>query len=173
MDLLVIRHAIAQTRERFAHTGQPDELRPLTAAGRSKMQRGARGIVAVAPRLARMATSPLVRASETAAIVAEAYRGMRVEEADVLAPDVPLEGTLAWLDECRLAVRDGVGPIAIVGHEPHLGRLASWLLTGSEGGWIPLKKGGACLVAFDGELQPGAATLRWLLTPWQLRRLGR
>ena len=62
MDLLVIRHAIAEDREVFAGTGKDDSLRPLTDRGRERMQEGARGLVRLVDRLDVLATSPLTRA---------------------------------------------------------------------------------------------------------------
>ncbi|HEX4469200.1 MAG TPA: phosphoglycerate mutase family protein, partial [Gemmatimonadaceae bacterium] len=72
MDLLVIRHAIAEDKERFAASGRNDDLRPLTEEGRSKMRRAAQGLRTVVGRIAHLASSPLVRARETAEIVAPA-----------------------------------------------------------------------------------------------------
>jgi phosphohistidine phosphatase SixA len=59
-----------------------------------------------------------------------------------------------------------------VGHDPHLALLITWLLTGVENETIPLKKGGAALLEFEGKPAAGQATLQWLLTPSQLRALG-
>jgi len=42
MQLLVIRHALAQSREEFA--GEDDALRPLTKDGLRQMRRGAKGL---------------------------------------------------------------------------------------------------------------------------------
>jgi hypothetical protein len=44
-------------------------------------------------------------------------------------------------------------------------------LTGGERRILALRKGGACLLEFDGEPAPGTATLLWALTPAQLRAL--
>ena len=60
--------------------------------------------------------------------------------------------------------------MAIVGHEPHLGRRATWLLTGVLQS-IPLRKGGACLIKFARRPAKGENVLRWALTPSLLRRL--
>ena len=75
---------------------------------------------------------------------------------------------LDWLRE-----QDGSGVIAIVGHEPWLGELVSWLLSNQGHGFVELKKGAACLLAFPGRVAPGAALLRWALPPRALRELGR
>ena len=171
MQLLVIRHAIAAEREQFERTGQPDELRPLTADGAAKMKRAAKGLRAVIDRLELIATSPLTRAAQTARIVADAYRIRRVDEESAFAPDVAPEAALAWVAELhRVYRREQI--VAMVGHEPHLSSFVSLMLAGrSEPAVVELKKGGACLLALDAPPRPGSAVLHWLSTPRQLRSL--
>lgn len=172
MKLLVIRHAIAEDKEAFAASGRSDDLRPLTQAGRAKMRRGAQGLRAICPRVAILASSPLVRARETAEIVAPAFDIARVELVDGLRPERPFDELVAWLRR-RVAPNDhGADPtIAVVGHEPHLSGLVTWLMTSGKDSRIELKKGGACLLHFEGAPAAGEALLRWSLTPSQLRRL--
>ncbi len=164
MDLVVVRHAVALRRTEFASTGQPDEARPLTEAGRCDMVKVARGIVAFAPRLDVLASSPLVRARETAAVVSAAYGEIGVVEIDALRPASPYEDMEEWL---HLQALDAV--VAVVGHEPHLSGLVSWLLAELDVPVVSLKKGSACLVRFPDEAVAGEGVLRWLLEPSQLR----
>jgi phosphohistidine phosphatase SixA len=63
--------------------------------------------------------------------------------------------------------------IALVGHEPSLGALVSLATTGTASDGTPLKKGGVACLRFAGTPRPKGATLAWLLTPKQLRRLGK
>ena len=167
MDLLIIRHAPAEDREVFARTGRPDGERPLTEDGRRKMALAARGLAAVVPKLDVLATSPLVRALETAEIVARGYKGVTPEAAKPLASGGPRSELLAWLRK-----RGRANVVAIVGHAPDLDEHAAWLLTGDPEPLFQLKKGGACLLRFSTAPDPGTATLRWLLTPALLRALG-
>ena len=74
MYLLVIRHGAAMEKEEFARTGRSDDERPLTPAGKKEMARVARRLRGLIPKLDALTPSPLVRARETAAIVARAYR---------------------------------------------------------------------------------------------------
>src|SRR5687768_9494137 len=136
VPLLVVRHAIAEEREEFARTGQEDSLRPLTAEGRKKMRRGADGLRTVVPAIDVLATSPLVRAVQTAEIVAEAYGGLEMVTVQELSPDSELPAFLRWL-----GTQASGRMVAIVGHEPHLSGLTSWLLTGRNRSFISLKKG--------------------------------
>jgi phosphohistidine phosphatase SixA len=63
--------------------------------------------------------------------------------------------------------------VLVVGHEPGLSRLASLLLTGSiDGLGMNLKKGGLIAIEMRGTLPHAQATLRWMLTPRQLRFAG-
>ena len=93
-----------------------------------------------------------------------------LETAEALRPDQAFGEFLAWL---RTRVEnENDDALAIVGHEPHLGGLVTWLMTGVEESRLDLKKGGACLLAFDGAPCEARAALLWLVTPSQLRRLG-
>ena len=168
MELLVIRHGVAEEREDFAATGQDDPLRPLTKEGRRKMERGARALRRVLPALNVIATSPYTRATQTANIVAAAYDDVAVEQVDALTPESRPQDFVAWL-----RTREPGERVAAVGHEPHLGALVYWLLTGETvEGRIAMKKGGACLLELDPRPRAGKATLVWSLTPSIMRRLG-
>jgi phosphohistidine phosphatase len=169
VDLLVIRHAIAEDREVFAGTGADDSLRPLTDRGRERMEEGARGLCRVVKRLDVLGTSPLTRAVQTAEILSGAYGGIQPEVVQALSPDVAFHPLVDWLRS--VAQHETV---AIVGHEPHLSEFVTLLLVGREGPHLlDLKKGAACLVALNGQVTPGRGRLKWFLTPTQLRKLGR
>ena len=167
MELLVIRHGVAEEREEFAATGKDDSLRPLTKEGRWKMERGAKALRHALPSLNVIATSPYTRAAQTAKIVAAAYDDVGVERLDALTPEGRPQAFLTWLRG-----RESDDRVAAVGHEPHLGSLVYWLLTGEAvEGRIAMKKGGACLLELDPKSRAGKATLIWSLTPSLLRRL--
>ncbi len=168
MKLLVIRHGPAGDGERWAaETGQPDELRPLTGAGRKKTRAAAKGLEREVGTLGVLATSPLVRAAETAVVVAEVFGGPHPEVLDALRPERRPDELLEWL-----RTLDDGATAAVVGHEPHLGFLLGWLLTGENDAFIELKKGGAALLEFDDPPAGGNALLRWTMAPRHLRALG-
>lgn len=168
MELLVIRHAIAEDRRAWIAEGRDDAERPLTREGRRRMRRAARGLRRIVPELPLLACSPLMRARETAMIVNAAYDGTPAgEETPVLLPGAPLTDFLPWL-----ATRREHGLVGVVGHDLHLSSLVSWLLTGRARPLLELRKGAACLLSFEHRIGSGAACLRWLLQPSQLRRLG-
>ena len=169
MELLVIRHGVAEDKESFAETGRDDSLRPLTKEGRWKMEHNAKALRSLLPSLDVIATSPFTRAQQTAQVVGDAYRRAKVEELDALTPTGTTRAFLTWLRK-----RDADDRVAIVGHEPHLSTLVSWLVTGeATEGRFELKKGGACLLQFDAAPRAGTATLIWSLTPAILRRITR
>lgn len=161
----MIRHAIAEPGG--GPEGVPDALRPLSARGRVKMRRAARGLERLVPELDGLATSPLVRARQTAEILAEDLEGFPSPAVlEALAPDGRWEDLVAWLGGQEPGAR-----VAWVGHEPSLSTAASRLLSGLDRSFLRFKKGAAALLAFDAAPAPGAARLLWLATPGQLRRL--
>ena len=166
MQVLVIRHAIAEDREEFKRTGESDDLRPLTPKGRQKMKAGARALRRVVPKIDLLAVSPLVRATQTADILREAYRSLEATPVRHLKPDGSVQSLLKWIQK-----RKGEATVALVGHEPQLGLFTSWLLTGLQKSFFEFKKGGACLLELDSTMRPGRAKLLWSLSPSQLRAL--
>jgi phosphohistidine phosphatase len=168
MDLLIVRHAIAEERDVFARTGAKDEERPLTAAGRRKFEKGVRGLRTLVESIDVLATSSLVRAVQTGELLEEAYGIARPTRLPELDPDADPSSLLRWLGRQRRR-----SLVAIVGHEPHLSGVVEVLLTGRRSEFVDLEKGGACLLSLGDAPRAGSAELRWLLTAKQLRRLGR
>jgi phosphohistidine phosphatase len=165
VKLLLIRHAIAEEREDFALTGEPDEKRPLTETGRKKMKRAAQGLSNVAEKIDLIASSPLTRAMQTADILSKYFPDVPTTVIGALEPMQKYEVFLEWLQ--RL---EEVETVAAIGHEPHLSGLAAWLMTGNEKPLFEFKKGGAALLELT-TIESGAAQLRWLVTPSQLRAI--
>jgi phosphohistidine phosphatase len=165
MELLIVRHGPAGEREAWRARGRPDTERPLTKEGKRRARAAARGLSGVLDKVDLVATSPWTRAAQTADLVAEAF-GAKLEEFPELIPDRRFEDLLARLKTLRAR------RVALVGHEPHLSRFASWLLNGSDHSVLRLKKSQALLLDAK-TLAPGAAELVWSLPPRQLRALSR
>ena len=140
----------------------------LEERAKGKMKEAAAGLRRVVGTLDMLAASSLVRAQQTAEIVAERYGDMPVETVKALSPDSEPRELLGWLRQ-----RGAADVVAIVGHEPHLGILVTWLMTGQVTSRVTLRKGGACLLDFSAHVASDAGTLQWALTPSQLRRIGR
>ncbi len=150
MYLYLVRHGDAATKEH-------DATRSLTEMGRAESERiagwMARTLVCRAPHFYH---SGKARAEQTATIIAAHFRGATVEASHDLAPDAEPD---LWAKRLAKAAHD----IVLVGHFPHLIRLASLLITGqADLQVIALEKAGvACLVRDDNR----AWSLRWLVQP--------
>ena len=164
MDLLIIRHAIAEERS----ADQPDPARALTKQGRRKFRKVVRGLDTLGLELGTVLHSPWLRAAETAALLRPLIAG------DIAAALVATDALCATPGPALadlIATRDGTLPVAVVGHEPWLGELVALLVTGdaADGEQFPLKKGGA--VWLTGTPRVGAMALRAALPPSVLRAL--
>ena len=120
--LVIVRHAEAAS-------GEPDELRPLTAAGRDTArvlgQRLAdEGLVPDA-----VLTSPLLRARETAQELARPA-GLEAEPDERLAPG-------ATAETVRAAAEERGETVIVVGHQPGCSRVAAALGGGEEPAFPP------------------------------------
>ena len=166
MRVLIIRHALAGSREEFARSGKPDAERPVTADGKKKMRRATLGLRILEPEIDRLVTSPYRRAAQTARIVARAYDGIEPVVLEHLVPDVEPSVVARWLRAQR-----GVATLALVGHEPQLSALATYLLTKNSEPILELEKGAACAIDLPAAGRNGS--LVWLLTAKQLRSLGK
>lgn len=168
MDFYIVRHGPAEER---GEAWPDDRKRPLTSDGKDKTSEAARGLRALGVSPDMIFTSPLVRARQTAEIVAkELDLASRVRETDHLEP-----GALAYPLLVEMAEAAPLaGAVMVVGHEPDLGYLVSRLLTG-DGNAVqaPLKKAGVVKIELDALPPRGRGVLAWMLAPGQLRRLAR
>ncbi len=166
MKLLLIRHAIAEDAEAFITAGGADAQRPLTEVGRKKMRKGANRLRSQLQKIDLLACSPLVRARETADIIARAFGDLPIIERPELDYRYPPEAVLDWLTQGPAS-----GVVVAVGHEPQLGLLTGLLLADVTRPLIAFRKGGAALIEFDGRPVAGEGFLQWALTAGQLRSL--
>jgi phosphohistidine phosphatase len=122
MQLYLVRHAEAAG-------GEPDELRPLTPAGREQARSLGERLRESGVRPDAILTSPLLRARETAALLAREL-GVEAVPDDRLAPG-------ATADQITSAV-DGRGEtVVVVGHQPDCSRIAGALTGGPEPDFPP------------------------------------
>lgn len=163
MKLVLIRHARAEERALLRR----DRTRALTTDGRRRMRKAACGLYALLPEISQIATSPFLRARQTAEIVAAQYDGLKAVPLPELVPGEPARTLLAWL---QTQPEDAV--LALVGHEPDLGQLAGLLLCGKASGCIKFKKGAVALIEFPAAPTTGSGTLAWLLTSAHLADIG-
>lgn len=153
MKLCLVRHGEAVERTPLLN----DSWRYLTSAGRASFRNMSvkAGKQGLAPDC--ILTSPLVRAVQTAEILAQVlmYHGA-VEVAEELSPGFDLAGFRKIID-CRGECRE----LVLVGHEPDLGILAGQLL--GTGRTVPLKKGAVLSLKLDSKSGVALARFRWLI----------
>lgn len=163
MKLYLIRHAIAEDSAEY----EDDSLRPLTEKGREKMKRIAAALkdLGAAPDL--IVSSPYVRASQTAAILAKELKYKEeLAYSDSLVPMGEPDDMIGEINE-----KYTVDELMLVGHEPSLSALAGVLLAGRADIAIDLKKGGVCCLSVDDLRYDRKAILEWLITPKIATRL--
>ncbi len=166
-ELLVVRHAIALDRLQSAEQGVEDFNRPLTAQGESKMTQAVLGLMRLQSGIDNLVSSPLLRARQTAAILHSQYPNSREQTLQKLSPEYSVKALIT-------ALRKLEGErVAVVGHEPQLSMLIAALLCGDQYAPIVLKKGGVAKLLFSDGPAPGKGELQWLVTPKQLRLMGK
>ena len=121
MKVYLVRHAEAAP-------GEPDELRPLTAAGRIQARELARRLATGGVRIDALLTSPLLRARETAEQLSREL-GVALEPDERVAPG-------ATVESMKDAVRGRGAAVLVVGHQPDCGRIAA-AVTGTEPERVP------------------------------------
>ncbi|MBV9169763.1 MAG: histidine phosphatase family protein [Chloroflexi bacterium] len=166
MDLYIVRHAIAFDPD---PTHWPDDRdRPLTDDGKKRFRAAAQGLGALlgSKAVQTLLSSPWVRAWQTAEILeheagwpapvrCEALEGGR-SPAEVLKALQPYPTSKA---------------VGLVGHEPSLHELASYLLTADTTHLqMELRKGAVALIELP-EVRPGTGRIRMLLQPKVLRAI--
>jgi phosphohistidine phosphatase len=119
MRLFLVRHAEAAP-------GEPDELRPLTPAGRLVARDLGERLASEHPDA--VVSSPLLRARETAEQIARAAR-LTPEADERLAPG-------ATADDLQAAVADRGETVVAVGHQPDCSAIVL-ALTGRERDFAP------------------------------------
>jgi phosphohistidine phosphatase len=168
MDLYVIRHAIAHPLGR--KNDFTDEKRALTSEGRERMSEAARGLKRLGVEFDLILTSPLVRAVETAEIIADALGLSKneVEQTNHLAPSGSADELFTDIKH-----RTGIESIALVGHQPDLGILVSKIVQGNGALSVQLKKGSVCCINVMETVPTFRGELLWLLPPKHLRLLAK
>jgi phosphohistidine phosphatase len=151
MKLYLVRHA--EAIERSGTT--PDANRYLTPKGRSAFRKIARRVRKAGIAPAVILTSPLLRAVQTAEILAERLK----HDGPVVAANALSHGFDLRALRSLLAKAGNPTEAAFVGHEPDLGDLAATLL--ALPGGFPLRKGAVLALEVDVGAPKGAAKFLW------------
>ena len=161
-QLYLIRHGVAEDR---GDAWPDDAKRPLTDDGASALRKSARGLVRLGVAFDVVLTSPLVRARQTADVVAAAFNTRPpIVVIESLSPGGSFQAVLNDLENHARRAR-----IALVGHEPNIGELAGRLIGSRRG--LEFKKGAVCRIDVESLPPAGPGTLKWFLTPKILREL--
>ena len=118
MDLILWRHAEAEP-------GEPDLGRRLTPKGVQHAERMAEWLDRHLPATARVLSSPADRAQQTTLALKRKYRV--VQDLAPGATPVAVLAAAGWPDARE--------PVLVVGHQPTLGEVAAFLLSGEEAAW--------------------------------------
>lgn len=161
--MYLVRHAVAAER---GPEWPDDAKRPLTEYGMSRFKGAVAGLTWLDVAIDEIFTSPLLRAKQTADLLAAGIEGKpAVKTLDVLAPGHAPAAVMAQLGKAAKQRR-----LALVGHEPDLGELAAYMLGATRA--LSFKKGGVCRVDLDGFTSKLAGSLVWFITQKMLRKLG-
>ncbi len=164
MNLYLLRHGLTVKRGTLGYAD--DASRPLTPKGKRQLHAVTNAIRAMKLDFAVILSSPLVRARQTAEIVAaELKLKKHLAFADELSPD----GSTKKLVEKILRLKPAAESLLLVGHEPDLSELVSLLTSGKTGAGFAFKKAGLAKLEIE-KLRAGqCATAVWLLTPAQMK----
>lgn len=129
--------------------------RPLTGEGHERMTRAAKTLAALHLEIDAIVTSPLVRAKQTATIVAK-----KLKLADRLSEDTRLAGGFGMSALAEILSEHAAdAAIMLVGHEPAMSRITGELIGGAN---VEFKPGSlACVDIPEPERLRG--TLLWLV----------
>ncbi|MBV9578073.1 MAG: phosphohistidine phosphatase SixA [Chloroflexi bacterium] len=164
MDLYLVRHGIAYDAD--ARRWPDDRDRPLTAEGEKRFRRAARGLAELVSPVDVVLSSPYSRAWRTAELLAAESRWPAPTVCTALEAGAPVPGMLQAVQPYARA-----SAVALVGHEPSMHELVSYLLTGdTRQVHVEFRKGGVARLEIGEGLQPGSGLLVWLLGPKVLRR---
>lgn len=164
-EFYIMRHGVAVSRGSAGFSD--DSKRPLTPDGKSKMKQIANGLRRLGFTPDWVVTSSLVRAVETAEIVAESVGSkVAMDFCDALSPGGSAEALVSFL-----AKHPGRRRVLVVGHEPDLSELAARLIGAGRHANLAFKKGGCCLIRFSEFPPKSPGQLVWWLTPRLLRKI--
>ena len=152
MKIHLVRHGPAGDPDAWEG---PDDSRPLTAKGRRKFRETARAFAKLGERIDLLCTSPLVRAVQTAEILAEALLLEEVAVLEELRPEVPVQTLLERVSALQAK------HVALVGHDPQMTGVAA-ALGGVDPARIDFPKGAIVRIDADAPAA-GKAQPRWWL----------
>jgi phosphohistidine phosphatase len=158
MQILLLRHGDA--------LDHPDDyIRPLTPAGKAQATLAGNLLHLLGLVPGKIFVSPLLRAQETAGIVADL---LGVTDITITEHLTPMSDHRQLFD---LFAHFRGERFLLVGHEPHLSAMISLLTTGSRAARVEMRKGSLAFCETADPAGPGNGVLRFLLPPEMSGRL--
>jgi phosphohistidine phosphatase len=153
MQLYLMQHGKAESSDTASE-------KVLSEEGRAEVERMAAFLARTAPtKRGQILHSGRARARQTAEILAEIDPNLTVKQAPDLAP---MDDPAIWAERAA-GLQEAV---ALVGHMPHLSRLASLLLCGdADETVVSFVNGGMVCLERSTE---GVWAVRWSIVPWLL-----
>ncbi len=147
MDLILWRHAEAED-------GIPDTARKLTSKGEKQAQKTAKWLKERIESPVRMIVSPAVRTQQTALALTDKFE---------------TSGEVGLSTSVKRVLRaagcpNAEGTVIVVGHQPTLGQVTAFLLTGEEAEW-DVKKGAVWWFEVTNNSGKPYASLRAVIAP--------
>lgn len=164
MQLFIVRHGHAVDMQSSGLSSDSDRV--LSEKGLVRTRQAARGFAVLQTPVARIVSSPLIRARQTADIFADelGYKGRMIIRDD-LEPGADPSTLFPWLR----SLSDK--PTMLVGHMPNVAVLAGLFVCGSDVTDLRFQKTSLCSLSVDSSLLPGTACVDSFLPPAVLRRL--
>jgi phosphohistidine phosphatase len=156
MKLYILRHgdAVEHGDSRYK-----ENERPLTPKGIQRTKQLAHVLREMEISFDTILSSPLIRARQTAEIIARGQSSEKVELTDHLTPAGSMEKLVERINVLRPE------SVLLAGHEPYLSGFISLLTIGAPNLPIKMKKGALCRLEVDSLSCGKCATLEWLLQP--------
>lgn len=158
MQILLLRHGDALDHH-------DDYIRPLTPLGKDQATAAGNVLHVLGIIPGKIFVSPLLRAQETARIVADLLGITDLTTTEYLTPTSDHRQLFDVLGHLRSE------RILLVGHEPHLSVMISLMTTGSRASRVEMRKGCLAFCETSDPAGPGTGVLRFLLPPETSARL--
>ena len=158
MQVILVRHGTAEDFE--IGSSRPDSDRQLTQEGHNQIKQVAEGLHRIIESVDVIASSPYIRAVQTAEILSEEFGKEGPQAVDALKSGTSPEAMTEWL-----ATQDPEAIVLLVGHEPDFSILLAYLTSNDCGSYAKFSKAGVCLVDCPSTPTMSKGKLIWLVTP--------
>jgi phosphohistidine phosphatase len=168
LDLFILRHGYAEKR---LPDPTKDIQRQLTGSGKKEVVQVAKGLKRLRVKFNYIFSSPLIRAFQTAKIIASEYKLIeQIEQCEELKPNGKKDFLYNKLKKLNVD-----SAILIVGHEPYLSNMISDIISNNNYNEnrinIVLKKAGLSKIKVTSTVPKLKGELSWLLTPKILKQI--